>query len=73
MEEILIFPWCFHMGIFFNHGGIPKWMVYVMENPNLEMDEWMMTGGTPISGNLHMALMGQTKAWHPDGTPKFHW
>ena len=26
-------------------------MVFVRENPNLE---WMMTGGTPISGNLHI-------------------
>ena len=26
-------------------------MVYFMENPNLK---WMMTGGTPILGNLQM-------------------
>ena len=30
-----------------------SWMVYFMENPK---QEWMMTGGTPISGNLHMGL-----------------
>ena len=28
-----------------------SWMVYFMENPNLK---WMMTGGTPILGNLQM-------------------
>ena len=33
-------------------GGYPhSWMVYFMENPNLK---WMMTGGSPIAGNLHM-------------------
>ena len=33
--------------------GVPQqWMVYFMDNPNLKQ---MMTGGTPILGNLHMA------------------
>ena len=32
--------------------GVPNsWMVYFMENPNLK---WMMTRGTPISGNLQL-------------------
>ena len=35
------------------NGDAPKWLVYKMENPN---PKWMMTGGTPVSGNLHMAL-----------------
>ena len=47
-----IHSWDFH-----SHGGYPQaragWFIYVyfMENPNLK---WMMTRGTPISGNLHM-------------------
>ena len=39
------------------HGvpmGILKWMVYFMDNP---INKWMMTGGTSISGNLHMLLL----------------
>ena len=33
--------------------GVPqgRWMVYVMEIPNLK---WMRTGGTPISGTPHI-------------------
>ena len=35
----------------FPQMGVPtSWMVYFMENPNRK---WMMTRGTPISGNLH--------------------
>jgi hypothetical protein len=39
------------------HGGFHKWgihlkwMVYFMENPNRKL---MMTGGTHISGNIHI-------------------
>ena len=47
-----------HMGGFHSHGGTPinawnGWFIYVyfMEHP---MHTWMMTGGSPISGNLHM-------------------
>ena len=37
--------------------GYPQfWMVYFMENPNLK---WMMTGGTPILGNLHISAPKQ--------------
>ena len=36
-------------GGFHGHGDTPKWMVYFMENP---IQKWVMTGGTPISGNL---------------------
>jgi hypothetical protein len=32
--------------------------VYVMENPNLK---WMLTGGTPISGNLHLEEMSHLR------------
>ena len=35
----------------FHHWGTSTWLVYLMENPHLE---WMMTRGTPISGNLHV-------------------
>ena len=33
--------------------GAPKWMGFVREHPKLK---WMMTGGTPISGNLYMVV-----------------
>ena len=33
--------------------GVASWMVYFMENPHLK---WMITGGGPISGNLHLGL-----------------
>jgi hypothetical protein len=46
-----------------------RWMVFVMENPFLKC---MMTGGTPISGNLHMnpyeywsLRTRQESSWHP--------
>ena len=32
------------------NGGIPKWIVYFIENTTLK---WMITRGTPISGNLY--------------------
>ena len=35
-------------GFHHSHGAAPKWMVFVRENP---IYQWMMTGGTPISGN----------------------
>ena len=33
--------------------GVPlyRWMVYFMENPRIK---WMITGGSPTSGNLHI-------------------
>ena len=39
----------------FQKWGLPqaRWMVYFMENLNLK---WMMTRGTPILENHHMAL-----------------
>ena len=43
-------------GGFHGHEGYPNsWMVYVyvMEDPG---SKWMRTGGSPISGNLHMAI-----------------
>ena len=30
-----------------------SWMIYFMENPRIT---WMMTGGTPISGNPHIYI-----------------
>ena len=38
-----------------SHGGtlVARWMVYFMENPNIK---WMMTGGTPILGNLDISV-----------------
>ena len=38
-----------HRG-FHSHGGIPKWLV----SNGKTIYNWMMTGGTPISGNHHM-------------------
>ena len=43
-----------HMEVSIN-GGTLKWMVPLMENPN---QKWMMTGGTPVLGNLHMDTYG---------------
>ena len=40
----------FHMGLSINRGT-QKWLVFVRDNPNLK---WMITGGSPISGNLHV-------------------
>ena len=37
-------------GGFHSHGAL-RWMVYFMENP---IYNWMMTGGTPTSGNHHV-------------------
>ena len=39
--------------------GVPqgRWMVYVMEIPNLK---WMRTGGTPISGTPHKSSLDLT-------------
>ena len=41
--------------------GVPldRWMVFVRENPKLK---WMRTGGSPISGNLHIPF--NNKAVH---------
>jgi hypothetical protein len=33
-------------------GGVSKNTWFRMENPHLK---WMMTGGTPISGNYHIS------------------
>ena len=41
-----------HLGVSQNRGTpIDRWLVYVVETPNLK---WMMTGGSPVSGNPHM-------------------
>ena len=34
-----------------NRDNNHSWMVHFMDNPSYK---WMMTGGTPISGNLHI-------------------
>ena len=39
---------------FHSHGGTSKWMVYFMENPKIK---WMMTRGTPMSGNVHIVTL----------------
>ena len=47
--------------LLYEHGGFHKWrypnswLIYFMENPNLQ---WMMTGGTTILGNHHYGLTG---------------
>ena len=33
-----------------------SWMAYFMENHGKSIYKWMRTGGTPISGNLHMGM-----------------
>ena len=39
-----------HMGVSKNRGKIPKWMVYIVENP---IFEWMIWGENPtIFGNI---------------------
>jgi len=38
------------IGVFLKWGYPNSWMVK-LENPNIK---WMMAGGTPISGNLHI-------------------
>ena len=38
---------------------LDRWMVYYRENPSYQ---WMMTGGTPISGN-HYVLNFQTQPY----------
>ena len=38
------------------NGGTHKWMVY---NGKYQEKTWMRTGGTPISGNPHMALYNE--------------
>ena len=42
-------------GGFHSHGGtrIAGW--FIVEHPNLK---WIMTGGTPISGNAHLSMDG---------------
>ena len=35
-------------------GVLPKWLVYFMENPSINICKWMTTGGTPSSGQQHM-------------------
>ena len=41
-----------HMGVSIN-VDTPKWIVYFMDNA---IWKWMITRGTPISGNLHMVI-----------------
>ena len=50
-----VFPVLFLYGGFHSHGGTQKWMVDCMENP---IWKWMITRGTPISGNHHMSMEG---------------
>ena len=38
---------------FHSHGGTQKYLVYFRENPK---QKWMMTRGTPISGNPHIYI-----------------
>ena len=49
------------MGVSIN-GDIPKWLVFVRENPT---KKWMMTGGTPIYGNHHIYMCSR-----PDAAPR---
>ena len=56
--------------------GVPHfcWMVFVRENPNLK---WMMTGGTPISGNPHIRIYKRYIEYYhcqlgKQGTSKWH-
>ena len=44
------------------NGGIPKWMVYFTENP---YPKWMMTGGTPMSGNHQFMDYHQYIGYNP--------
>ena len=46
----MVSSWEFKNGGFRSHGGINGW--FIMEHPNRK---WMMTGGSPISGNHQMA------------------
>ena len=48
-------PQFLHMGLSINEGT-PKWLVFVRETP---IYKWMMSGGTPISGNHHIVLVKQ--------------
>ena len=36
------------------HSQVPPWMVSVREHPM----KWMMIGGTPILGNIHIETIG---------------
>ena len=40
-----------HMGVSSSSWGYPKWIVFVRENSH--RSKWMMTRGSPISGNIH--------------------
>ena len=48
-------------------GGYPNsWMVFVRENPNLK---WMITRGSPISGNHHMGIPDQCRFFSWENLP----
>ena len=38
-----------------SHGGAPSSLVGLFHGKSIY--KWMMTGGTPISGNLHMEIL----------------
>ena len=44
-------------------------MVFARENPHLK---WMMTGGTPISGDLHL-VTGDLRAFGPEVARDERW
>ena len=44
---------------FHSHGGTPNsWMVFVRDKSHLK---WMITRGTPILGNLQIAIISTNK------------
>ena len=52
----VFYPQCVYIYIYMRvsiNGGTSKWMVFVREKPSLK---WMMTGGTPIYGNIHIYI-----------------
>ena len=42
------------------HGGTPVAGWFIVENP---MNKWMMTGGTAISGNIHISAFHLSLLW----------
>ena len=49
------------MGVSKKNGGTPIVGWFIREHPNLK---WMMTGGIPISGNLHLGSKGLRIWWN---------
>ena len=43
-----------HWGVSINGGTPNSWMVYIIEHPS---KKWMISGGTPISGHLHILII----------------